>query len=118
MLVADDNVLNILLATTILKKYKLNFNAASDGQQAFELFTENDYDIILTDIQMPELGGIELTRLIRQSEDAQKRNVPILGVTANVMQEDRAKYLESGMNELVLKPFLEKELLEKILKFI
>ena len=118
VLVADDNVLNILLATTILKKYKLNFNAANDGQQAFELFTENDYDIILTDIQMPELGGIELTRLIRQSEDAQKRNVPILGVTANVMQEDRAKYLESGMNELVLKPFLEKELLEKILKFI
>jgi len=118
VLVADDNVLNILLATTILKKYKLNFNAANNGQQAYELFTENDYDIILTDIQMPELGGIELTRLIRQSANEQKKNTPILGVTANVMQEDRAKYLESGMNELVLKPFLEKELLEKILKFI
>ncbi|RZL60244.1 MAG: response regulator, partial [Pedobacter sp.] len=118
ILVADDNVLNILLATTILKKYKLNFNAAKDGQQAFELFTENNYDIILTDIQMPEMGGIELTNLIRKSEDEQKRNIPILGVTANVMQEDRTKYLESGMDELVLKPFLEKELLEKILKFI
>lgn len=118
VLIADDNVLNILLATTILKKYKLNYNAANNGQQAFELFTENEYDIILTDIQMPELGGIELTGLIRSAEDKRKRNIPILGITANVMQEDRAKYLESGMNELVLKPFLEKELLEKILKFI
>ncbi len=118
ILVADDNVLNILLATTILKKYKLNFDAAKNGLQAFELFSENNYDIILTDIQMPELGGIELTKLIRSYSNESKRSIPILGVTANVMQEDRAKYLESGMNELVLKPFLEKELLEKILKFV
>ncbi|MDN3587214.1 ATP-binding protein [Pedobacter aquatilis] len=118
ILVADDNVLNILLATTILKKYRLNFSAASNGQQAFELFTENNYDLILTDIQMPELGGIELTKLIRSYHDELKRNIPILGVTANVMQEDRAKYLQSGMDELVLKPFSEKELLDKILKFI
>ncbi|WP_316735895.1 ATP-binding protein [Pedobacter aquatilis] len=118
ILVADDNVLNILLATTILKKYKLNFSAASNGQQAFELFTEHNYDLILTDIQMPELGGIELTKLIRSYDDEHKRNIPILGVTANVMQEDRAKYLKSGMDELVLKPFLEQELLDKILKFI
>ncbi|GGI27011.1 ATP-binding protein [Pedobacter mendelii] len=115
VLLADDNMLNILLASTILKKYKVNFDAAYNGMEAYELFNENTYDLILTDIQMPEMGGIELTRKIRSSKDELKRNIPILGVTANVMQEDRKKYLESGMNELVLKPFLEKELIEKML---
>ncbi|RYF18844.1 MAG: response regulator [Flavobacteriales bacterium] len=67
---------------------------------------------------MPEMGGIELTQKIRSSEDVIRKATPILGVTANVMQEDRKKYLASGMDELVLKPFLEQELLEKIVKFI
>lgn len=118
VLLADDNMMNILLASTILKKYKLDFDAAYNGLQAFELFNEKTYDIILTDIQMPEMGGIELTRKIRGTAAIAKRNIPILGVTANVMQEDRTRYLESGMNELVLKPFMEKELLEKMLQFL
>ncbi|MET0570256.1 MAG: ATP-binding protein [Pedobacter agri] len=118
VLLADDNMLNILLASTILKKHKVEFDAAYNGKEAFELFSENVYDIILTDIQMPEMGGIELTQKIRSSEDVIRKATPILGVTANVMQEDRKKYLASGMDELVLKPFLEQELLEKIVKFI
>jgi signal transduction histidine kinase/CheY-like chemotaxis protein len=118
ILLADDNVLNILLASTILKKYKVIFDTAQNGVEAFELFLENNYDIILTDIQMPEMGGIELTKKIRDFSDIGKGGTPILGITANVMQEDREKYLASGMNELVLKPFLEQELLEKMLKFI
>lgn len=118
ILLADDNLLNILLAGTILKKYKVNFDAAYNGKEAFDLFNENTYDLILTDIQMPEMGGIELTHKIRNVDNTFKSSTPILGVTANVMQEDRKKYLASGMNELVLKPFLENELLEKILTFI
>lgn len=118
VLLADDNMLNILLASTILKKYNVTFDAAYNGREALELFNENSYDLVLTDIQMPEMGGIELTQKIRNFDDAQKKSVAILGVTANVMQEDRKKYLASGMDELVLKPFLEQELLEKIIKFI
>ncbi|RZL43162.1 MAG: response regulator [Pedobacter sp.] len=118
VLLADDNMLNILLAGTILKKYNVNFDAAYNGLEALELFNEHTYDIILTDIQMPEMEGIELTRKIRPGADPLKQNIPILGVTANVMQEDRKKYLESGMNELVLKPFLEKELIEKMVEFL
>ena len=118
VLLADDNMLNILLASTILKKYKVNFDTAYNGLEAYDLFNENVYDLILTDIQMPEMGGIELTRNIRYGEDVGKRGIPILGVTANVMQEDRKKYLESGINELVLKPFLEKELVEKMILFL
>ena len=118
ILLADDNMLNILLASTILKKYKVNFDAAYNGKEAYDLFVENNYDLILTDIQMPEMGGIELTKKIRSYEDESKRMTPILGVTANVMQEDREKYLSSGMDELVLKPFLEQELLIKIIQYM
>ncbi|PWS26266.1 hypothetical protein DHW03_15865 [Pedobacter yonginense] len=118
ILLADDNTLNILLATTILKKYKIVFDTAYNGMEALELFNDNQYDLILTDIQMPEMGGIELTNKIRNGEDLAKRKIPILGITANVLQEDRERYLASGMDELVLKPFLEKELLEKILRFV
>lgn len=118
VLLADDNRLNILLAGTILKKYKVSFDTAGDGLEAYGLFNENNYDLILTDIQMPEIGGIELTKKIRNGTNVKKRNVPILGVTANVMQEDRTKYLESGMNDLVLKPFSERELIDKIIQFL
>lgn len=118
ILLADDSILNILLASTILKKYKIIFDAVYNGEEAYALFSVNDYNLILTDIQMPEMGGIELTHKIRKHAEVYKRNTPILGITANVLQEDRQKYLASGMNELVLKPFLEHELLEKILKFI
>ncbi|QPH41310.1 ATP-binding protein [Pedobacter endophyticus] len=118
VLIADDNLLNILLATTILKKYNIAFDAVYNGKEALELFSENNYDLVLTDIQMPEMGGLELTHKIRSINDKRKQHVPILGVTANVMQEDREKYLQSGINELVLKPFMEQELIEKIVKFV
>ncbi len=118
ILLADDNKMNILLAQTVLKKYKLVTDVAYDGKEAFVLFEKNEYDLILTDIQMPEMGGIELTRIIRSYPNAAKANIPILGVTANVLQEDRKKYIESGINNLVLKPFSERELIDKIAEYI
>ncbi|RYF11302.1 MAG: response regulator, partial [Flavobacteriales bacterium] len=66
----------------------------------------------------PIMGGVELTRLIRSYNDINKVDIPILGVTANVMEEDRNKYLASGMNDLVLKPYSEKELIDKIATYI
>ncbi|TKC08106.1 response regulator [Pedobacter polaris] len=118
ILLADDNKMNILLAQTVLKKYKMVTKAAYDGREAFELFKIDNYDLILTDIQMPEMGGIELTRLIRSYNDKEKSIVPILGVTANVLEEDRKKYIESGIDDLVLKPFSEKDLIDKIAKYL
>lgn len=118
ILIADDHTLNILLVSTILKKYKISYDAAYNGEEAYKLFCENEYDLILTDIQMLKMSGIELTFKIRNEYDATRRSIPILGITANVLQEDRLKYLACGMDELVLKPFLEHELLDKILKYI
>lgn len=118
ILLAEDNALNILLAKTILEKYEVIFDSANDGKEALELFNHKTYDIILTDVQMPEMGGVELAKEIRAHANEDKRTIPVLGITANIMQEDRVVYLKSGMNELVIKPFLEQELLDKILKFI
>ncbi|XZQ03994.1 ATP-binding protein [Pedobacter sp. MW01-1-1] len=118
VLLVDDNTLNILLAGTILKRYKIQYDSATNGVEALDLIAENKYDIILTDIQMPIMDGIELALKIRSLDNPEKRYIPILGVTANVMQEDRDKYLTSGMSDLVLKPFFERELIEKIITYI
>ncbi len=114
ILLVDDNKMNVLLAKTVISKYKMITDIAYDGQEAFELFQKNQYDLVLTDIQMPKMNGVELSKAIRVHTDANKKKTPILGITANVLSEDRALYLNAGMNDLVLKPFSENELIEKI----
>jgi len=107
-----------LLAQTILKKWNVTYDSAYDGKAALELFKKNHYDLVLTDIQMPIMGGVELTHEIRYNGDFAKSAVPILGITAHVMQENRDIYLKAGMNDLVLKPFLEMQLIDQISKYI
>lgn len=114
ILVADDNKLNVLLVTTILKKWNVTFDVAYDGRKALQLFEDNVYDILLTDIEMPEMGGIELSQVIRANGLDHKAQMPILALTANVLKEDTAKYLSVGMNGVVLKPFTEKNLIDTI----
>lgn len=118
ILLVDDNKMNVLLAQTVLKKWEMGFDCAYDGKEALELFKKNDYDLILTDIQMPIMGGVELTHEVRYNGDFTKSRIPILGITAHVLLEDREAYLKAGMNDLVLKPFLEQELIDKITKYI
>jgi signal transduction histidine kinase/CheY-like chemotaxis protein len=114
ILFAEDNQLNVLLGSTILKKWHIRHDAAYNGHDAVLLFQKNRYDLVLTDIQMPELNGLEVTELIRNSANTYKANVPILALTANVLKEDRDLYLKAGVNDVVLKPFREKDLIEKI----
>jgi len=118
VLLVDDNKMNILLVQTILKRWGMEYDSAYDGKQALELYKKNDYNIVLTDIQMPVMGGVELTHEIRYNGDFAKSGIPILGITAHVMQENREAYLKAGMNDLVLKPFLEQELMDQMLKYI
>ncbi|SEB18502.1 ATP-binding protein [Pedobacter hartonius] len=114
VLVAEDNKLNILLLTTILRKWGVACDIAENGREAFLLFEANRYDIILTDIEMPEMGGVEFSGLVRGYPESSKASVPILALTANVLKEDRDKYLHGGINGVVLKPFSEQNLLDRI----
>ncbi len=106
--------MNILLVQTVLDKYKVVSDVAYDGQQAFELFEKNSYDLVLTDIEMPVMNGIKLSNAIRSYKDISKQHIPIFALTANVLPEDRDLYLDAGINHLVLKPFTEKDLMDKI----
>ncbi len=114
VLIAEDNKLNVLLVSTILKKWKISFDVAYNGREALQLFEDKHYDIVLTDIEMPEMGGIELTQVIRTNGNTKKGEVPILALTANVLKEDRDKYLSVGMSGVVLKPFSEQNLIDNV----
>jgi len=114
VLIAEDNKLNVLLVSTILKKWKITFDVAYNGREALQLFEDNHYDIILTDIEMPEMGGIEFSQMARANGNNVKGEIPILALTANVLKEDRDRYLSVGMNGVVLKPFSEKNLIDNI----
>ena len=114
VLIAEDNKLNVLLVSTILKKWNITFDVAYDGREALQLFEDHPYDIILTDIEMPEMGGIEFSQLVRANGNPNKASLPILALTANVLKEDRDKYLSVGMTGVVLKPFSERNLIDNI----
>ena len=106
VLLAEDNELNAEIAMTVLKENGLKAERAANGKQCMEMLKkmpEDYYDMILMDIQMPEMDGYEATRRIRNLDDA-RADIPIVAMTANAFEEDRQKALESGMNAHVSKP--------------
>lgn len=106
-LVADDDAYSLLLLKTIFSGWGLKADFVDNGTQAFNLFLDNNYDVVLTDIYMPEMGGIELCQKIRALKDDLKSRIPIVALTANVRESDLKQYLKSGMTECMVKPFNE-----------
>ncbi len=107
VLIVDDNMLNIKLLAIVLKKWGVTCDEALNGEIAYQLFQENNYDAVLTDIQMPVMNGVELTKKIRQHSNPEKANIPIFAITANVISEELAGYADIGMNGHIIKPFQE-----------
>lgn len=105
ILLVEDNHINQLLASTILNKAGYEVDIAGDGRAAFLSLEANDYDTILMDVEMPVTDGIAATEMIRnEAPTPQKRNVPIIAMTANAMAGDRENYLAAGMNDYISKP--------------
>lgn len=105
ILVAEDNPDNQLLVSVLLKKIQADFVMVANGQQAVQQLLENDFDLVFMDMQMPEMGGEEATRLVRHAGI----DVPIIALTANVMREDHQRYLEAGCQTLLAKPIVQQE---------
>ena len=118
VLLAEDNEVNKLLAKSILHHWGLEAKTAHTGFEAIEMLQNEDFDVILMDIQMPEKNGIEATQEIRNLPDEKKKNIPIIALTANALKGEEKKYLAAGMNDYLTKPFKEKELLEVIRKYV
>lgn len=110
VLIVDDNKMNLLLLSTILKKKNVTFQQATNGQVAYELLDAHPFDLIITDIQMPIMDGVELTRQIRSHGDSKKASIPIIGFTAQITAEEQERYHKLGMNDFLNKPFVEKDL--------
>ncbi len=110
VLLTEDNPVNQLTATTMLKKLGHSVDVANHGKEAIEKLAERDYDIVFMDVQMPEMDGMTATGLIREGETGTPKHVPIVAMTAHAMQGDREKCLEGGMDDYVSKPIRRKEL--------
>ncbi len=119
ILVAEDNVVNQILIRKFLTKWEVeNLIIASDGREALEQFDLHQFDLVLLDLQMPELDGFEVAKAIRAHTDSQKQSIPILALTAASLNEIREDMKVSGMNDFVPKPFTPEILFEKILKYL
>lgn len=107
ILLVEDNILNQCVVTFSLKKYNHEVVIANNGVEAIEKFRELKFDIILMDIMMPVMDGLEATTQIRKielTENIEKRT-PIIALTANTMDNDRDKCISYGMDDFLAKPF-------------
>jgi len=114
ILVADDNEMNRLVASIILENYGATVLESDNGRATLEAINTHLPDLVLMDIQMPELNGYETTRLLRQLGN----NIPVIALTANAIKGESDKCLEAGMNDYISKPFKEDEFLKTIARWL
>lgn len=114
ILVVDDEEFNRKLLGTILKKHKIKYELASDGREAMEIIEKADFELILMDARMPNLNGLEATKTIRSLDNARKRNVKIIVLTAAISEEELNEFKSVGISGVITKPFKEVDLFRQI----
>ncbi len=119
ILLVEDNKANQMYMSLLLKKFKLEFDIANDGREAIQAFEKHRYDLILMDENMPNLNGIEATKVILDIEKSKKLpHTPIIALTANALKGDRERFMNAGMDEYLTKPVNKTQLLEIFTKFM
>jgi len=116
ILVVDDNSINLKVATTLLSNEGANVYTATSGSEAIQKTTTHEFDLILMDLEMPDMSGMEATRRIRQS-DSKSKNIPIIALTAHAFSDLRHEAIDSGMNDLLAKPYKPDQLFAMINKW-
>ena len=114
ILLADDNPVNTKIAKTMLEKAGHRIDSVADGAAALDAINQKRYDLVLMDVQMPVMDGLEATRRIRSLSDPDARRLPIVAVTANAMSGDDHLCLNAGMDDYVTKPIDRARLLSKV----
>ena len=114
VLLAEDNVVNQKLVTRLLERRGHSVTVAANGRLAVQAVNRDHYDVILMDVQMPEMGGFEATAIIREKERAEGVRTPIVALTANAMKGDNERCLSAGMDAYLSKPIRTNELFDVI----
>ena len=114
ILIAEDNMMNILVIRQFLHKWGVITDVVMNGKEAYAKVSSEIFDAVLMDIHMPEMDGIEATRLIRKLPDERKRRIPIIAITAENEMQFRQKVYEVGMNDYIFKPFNPDDLRERL----
>jgi CheY-like chemotaxis protein/HPt (histidine-containing phosphotransfer) domain-containing protein len=119
ILLAEDNATNQQVALGILSRLGLRADAVANGAEAVRSLETTPYDLVLMDVQMPEMDGLEATRHIRDAQSAvQRHDIPIIAMTAHAMQGDRERCLDAGMNDYVAKPVSPQALAEALERWL
>lgn len=114
ILLAEDNQINRIYVSTLLRNAGHEIDLAADGQEALDALARKPYDLILMDVQMPVMDGVTATRRIRASEDPVVRKMPIIALTAYAMDGDRERLLQEGMDDYLSKPVDKERLIQVI----
>ncbi|MCK4412517.1 MAG: response regulator [Candidatus Eisenbacteria sp.] len=118
ILLAEDNLVNQKLAVCLLEKRGHRVVVASNGKQAIEELERRPFDLVLMDVQMPEMDGLEATREIREREAGKGKHTPIVAMTAHAMRGDRERCLKAGMDEYLPKPIQSEDLFRMIERIV
>lgn len=118
MLVAEDNQLNILVIRKFLSKWNVDYEIVEDGKAAVAKAEQNNYDLILMDLQMPEMNGFDAARAIRQGQNPKNKTIPIYALSASTGVDINTKIQEYGINGLISKPFDPTELYGTLCKIV
>ena len=117
LLVAEDNEINLVVVSCMLESLGYAFDAVVNGLECLTLFNQDDYDLILTDIQMPRMDGVQVAANIRTMKTT-KRDTPIVAMTANSDLAEAERFYVAGINDVLAKPFNRIELLNCIEKWL
>jgi len=118
ILVAEDNIVNQRLVKELLLRKNYSVTIVENGLKIFDILEQSNYDIILMDIQMPVMDGLEATAIIREIEKGTGKHIPIIGITAYAVKADKEKCLSAGMDDYLAKPFIKEEFYNIIDKYI
>ena len=114
VLLVEDNDINRMVAAWTMQAWGIEVTEAESGAEGVLQFNQHTFDVVLMDIQMPGMSGLEATALIRQHPDPRRARVPVLALTANAFHTDHKRYLAAGMDDCLAKPFEEAELYAKL----
>lgn len=116
ILIVDDTEINLVLLEAIFDKWGVKVEKARNGEEALRLVRANPFDLILSDVNMPEVDGIEMTRRIRKDISPEISKIPVIILTANILQDEIGKFQQAGVTDYVMKPFLMIDLYRTIRK--